>query len=164
MRGFQPRVARTRGGDFRLQLPAVERDMLRTLPSQLRELLGSGDPALVRLHPPAHPDDPDLNAEYEALVREDLTARRLQALRVMEETIDAELLDRDQLTAWLAALNDLRLVLGTRLDVTEDMDPVRPDHPDAQAHGLYGYLTLLEEQVVEALAADLPARGIEESP
>lgn len=138
--------------------------MLRTLPAQLRAILGSDDPALFRLYPPAYAVDPELNAEYEAMVREDLTARRLTALRVMEETIDAERLDEEQLTAWLGALNDLRLVMGTRLDVTEEMAPIAPDHPNAQAYALYAYLTLLEEQVVGALAATVDPGGIEDSP
>jgi hypothetical protein len=57
-----------------------------------------------------------------------------------------------ELDAWLRALNDLRLVLGTRLDVTEDtfLEPVDRRDPDAQALAVYAYLGWLQEQVVEA--------------
>src|SRR5205823_1081916 len=50
------RVVRTRKGDFELRLPAGERDILRSLPGQLRELLTTDDPALERLFPPAYKD------------------------------------------------------------------------------------------------------------
>jgi hypothetical protein len=155
MRGFHPRVRRTRKGDFQLRLPEAERAVLRSLPGQLRQLLGSDDPAVSRLFPPAYPDDPERDAEYRSLVRDDLTSSKLRAAAVLEATVDARRLDRDQLTAWLGALNDARLVLGTRLGVREDLDPeqIPDDHPDAPAFALFYYLGWLEEQVVEALAS-----------
>jgi len=62
------------------------------------------------------------------------------------------------MAAWLAALNDLRLVLGTRLDVTEEMYErgVPEDDPRAASFAIYAYLGWLEEQVVDAMAASLP--------
>ena len=84
-------------------------------------------------------------------MRDDLLAGHLAALDTVEGTADAELLDEEQLAAWLSALNDLRLVLGTRLDVTEEMDAVPDDHPRAGAFAVYSYLGWLQEQVVAAL-------------
>jgi hypothetical protein len=53
-------------------------------------------------------------------------------------------------------LNDLRLVLGTRLDVTEEMDfDLDPSDPSAAELAVYAYLSWLQEQLVEALAAGL---------
>jgi hypothetical protein len=163
MRRPQPRIRRTRKGRFELRLPTEEREVLRTLPGQLRDLLATDDPSLIRLRPPAHPEDPDADAEYRALVGDDLTAARLRALDVMERTVDARELDEEELAAWLGGLNDLRLVLGTRLEVTEDTDifGVRPDDPEARQYALYAYLGWLEEQAVEALAQALPASGRE---
>ena len=79
----------------------------------------------------------------------------------MEATIDAHRLDEEQMAAWLGALNDLRLVLGTRLNVTEDMHPDDLSDEDPRAHSLalYYYLGWLEEQVVEALAAGVDPAG-----
>jgi hypothetical protein len=138
-------------------LTSEERDLLRSLPAQLRELLGSDDPSLRRLHPPAYGDDPEREAEYRRMVRDDLLRDRREALDVMESTIDADTLDRDQLGAWLGSINDLRLVLGTRLEVTEDLseEGVPDDDPRAPAFALYGYLGWLEEQLVDALAREL---------
>lgn len=131
--------------------------MLRGLPGQLRELLRTSDPSLERLFPPAY-DDTDADDEYVALVRGELLEGKLAALEIVEQTVDAERLDEAQLNAWLGALESLRLVLGTQLDVTEatyaaELDP---NDPSAPALALYGYLSWLQEQAVEALAAGLP--------
>ena len=150
-------IERTPDGAYRLGISAEERDVLRSLPEQLRDLLGSADPSLRRLSPPAHPDDPRMEAEYRELVGQELEAQRLRALDTMEATIDAEELDEEQLSAWLTALNDLRLVLGTRLDVTEELYErgVSKRDPRAQAFAVYLYLGWLEEQVVAALSSAL---------
>jgi hypothetical protein len=148
------RVKRTRSGTFQLRLPPEERDLLRGLPDQLRELLLSDDPSTRRLFPPAYVDDPEREEEYRRLMADDLLRRRQGALDIVEETIDADHLDEEQLTAWMGAINDLRLVLGTRLDVSEDMDidSLADDDPLTPAFALYGYLGWLQEQIVAALA------------
>ena len=158
------RIARTGRGEFQLRIPQGERDILRSLPGQLRELLTADDPALERLFPPAYPDDPDMNEEYDGLVRAELTASRLTSIDVMEATIDAERLDEEQMFAWLGAINDLRLVLGTKLDVTEEMyeQEMPEDDPRLPGFALYSYLGWLEEQAVEALASGIDPAGTED--
>lgn len=154
------RVKRTRKGDFQVRLPAGERELLRTLPEQLRELL-TGDPttdaALRRLFPAPTSDDEALNSEYERLTRGDLLEERLAAVDTMERTLDAERLSEDELVAWLSAINDLRLVIGVRLDVTEettveDFATLPDDDPAVQMYALYSYLTFLEDHLVGALS------------
>ncbi len=141
---------------YRVALPAEEREILRALPGQLRALLDTDDPSLVRLRPPAY-DEPEADAEFELLAGGEIAAGRLAALRVLEETADADILDAKQIDAWLRALNDLRLVLGTRLHVTEDFyaDDVPPRDPRAPEIALYQYLSWLQEQAVEAVASSL---------
>jgi hypothetical protein len=160
---LERRIRRTRQGDFELRIPSQEREILATLPSRLRELLGSDDPAVGRLFPPAYENDPVRQADYETVVRGDLTAQRLRSLEIVEETLSADRLDEEQLSAWLGALNDLRLVLGTKLDVDEDMDPddISDTHEQAPAYALYYYLGWLEEQIVAELAAGLDPAGTE---
>jgi Domain of unknown function (DUF2017) len=164
MAGRSRVVKRRRGGDFELRLPEVERDVLRSLPEQLRQLLEDRDPSTVRLFPPAYPDDADHQAEYEELVRDDLQAGRLTALAVVERTIDARRVTEEELAAWLSALNDLRLVMGTRLEIVVDGDgeDVSEDDPRAPAFGLYYYLGWLVSEIVDALAADLDPEGTEQ--
>ena len=147
------------GGSVRLRLPPEERDLLRRLPAELRSLLDESpeDPSLERLFPPAY-DDAESEDEYRRLMRDELLDGRRRALDTLEETLDRDRLSPEQAQAWLTALNDLRLVLGTRLDVREEelLERLDPADPRAPALGLYAYLSWLQEQLVEALEADLP--------
>ena len=156
------RITRGRKGEIRLRLPAEERELLGGLPAQLRALLQEApdDPALRRLFPPAYDEHPENESEYRRLMGDELRERHLSALGVLEETAGTEHLTEEQAHVWLAALNDLRLVLGTRLDVTEDpvdqeagADPEDPEDPEVAALGLYHYLSWLQEQMVEALSS-----------
>jgi Domain of unknown function (DUF2017) len=152
------RLRRTRAGQYQLRLTRAERDLLRSLPGQVRELIETTDPAdpsVRRLFPPAYREEEKAEAEYQSLMHDELFEHHRQALAVMEETIDADRLDEDQVVSWLSALNELRLVLGTNLEVTEGLEPVSPSDPRAPGLALYGYLSWLQEQVVEALEATL---------
>ncbi|MGI8807815.1 MAG: DUF2017 family protein [Acidimicrobiales bacterium] len=154
-------MKRGRGG-FDLRIPADERELLRSVGPQLREVLvrdAAGaqqgeDSAVARLFPVAYPDDEDRQTEYRLLVHDELLSSHLGALAVLEETADAEHLDEDQLLAWMRALNHVRLVLGTRLDVTEEGDerPSSPRDPRAPAFAVYDYLTYLQGEIIEALS------------
>ncbi len=152
------RLRRTRAGQYQLKLSRAERDLLRSLPGQVRELIDTTDPAdpsMRRLFPPAYRDEEKAEADFQNLMHDELVEHHRQALAVMEETIDADRLDEDQVVSWLSALNELRLVLGTNLEVTESIEPVSPSDPRAPGLALYGYLSWLEEQVVEALGPTL---------
>ncbi len=158
--GQERRIARNRKGQFELHLPDVERTILRALPGQLRAELAEPDaPDVRRLFPPATTDDEALNADYRGLVRDDLVRQRLAAADVLETTAGAKRLTEEQLQSWLSAVNDLRLILGTRLEVTDERqdEDLPEDDPRAQAYALYHYLGFLEEQIVEALSESLPA-------
>ena len=54
-------------------------------------------------------------------MREELLEGKLAALRIVEETADADHLTGEQLEGWLGALESLRLYLGTQLDITEEV-------------------------------------------
>jgi hypothetical protein len=154
------RIQRTRDGAYRLRLSDPERGLLRSLPGQLRALVArsedpAGDPVVERLFPAAHPDDPELDAEYRSLVRDHLVEDRLSAVEVLEATVDATELDEEQATAWLKALNDARLALGVRLGVTEEMT----SHHEEEAFAVYQYLGWLLAQLVDALGGGLEVGG-----
>lgn len=152
------RVQRTRRGTYEVHLPEPERALLGSLADQLRELLAetTDDPVVRRLFPTAYHDDAERDREYQQLVRDELLERRLAALATVEATLEASELDDEQLNAWLRGLNDLRLVLGTRLDVSEELLDVDADDPDAPAYAVYEYLGFLLSEVVDALAEGLP--------
>jgi hypothetical protein len=152
---FTRRIKRTRSGQFEVRLSADEREVLRGLPAQMRDALalGKNDPAVARLNPSACLDDAEVDAEFHRLMDEDLNTGRLQALAEFEKTVDADRLNEEEASAWLRAVNDLRLLLGTRLDVGEDPTErrVSADDPRAPGFALYDYLSLLTQELVEAL-------------
>ncbi len=152
-------MQRARDGSFQLRLTDDERDLVATLVAQLRDLLVTDDvDGLERLYPPGYANDEDREAEYRLLTHDELLQTRLAALDLVERSLTKTSLEEDELTAWMGAVNSVRLVLGTRLDVQEDMDEIDVDADDASAAGfaVYQYLTHLLAEIVEALASGLP--------
>jgi uncharacterized protein DUF2017 len=150
------RIRRTRKG-IEVSLPEEERELIGELAGQLREmLLADEDPNLRRLYPTAHADDAKLDDEYQSLVHGTLVEGRLAALDTLEATLGEATLTEDQLGCWMGAINDLRLVLGTRLDVSEEDHEVDPEAPDGPARVVYHYLGWVLEEIVVVLAEGLP--------
>ena len=112
----------------------------------------------ARLYPSAIPDDERADASFRRLVQRDLEGDRRARLAVVEATLNADTLDDGQADAWLHVLNDVRLVMGTRLGVTDDSEgqPFEPEDPDAAAKVVFAYVGWLLGQFVEVLAATLP--------
>jgi hypothetical protein len=127
---------------------------------EVRLSASASDPAVARLFPPALPDDDVLgNLEYEQQHGDELLLGKLEALDTLERTVAATEVNEDELLAWLGSLNSIRLVVGTRLGVTEETTE-RDFAGDEEAAGLfelYGYLTWLQGWVIEALAEELRA-------
>jgi hypothetical protein len=146
-------VRRARDGTFQLRISDDERDLIASLAGQLRDLLLSDETdGLERLFPPGYANDPDRDQEYQQLTHDELLTKRLASVDIVEQTVTESVLDEDQINAWMGAVNDLRLVLGTRLDVSEDMDDIALDDPRAPAFAVYHYLTYLLAEIVNALA------------
>jgi hypothetical protein len=69
-------------------------------------------------------------------------------------------LDPDQAAAWLRTTNDLRLALGTRLEITEDTEPPEDvTGEEGQQLAVYYWLTSLQGSLVDAMAAGRAARS-----
>lgn len=138
-----------------LRLPAWVRDVVRTTAGQLRDLYASetadDDPAIARLFPTAYLDDPLANLTLDDRIAGDLRAGRLDAISVVERTAGARRLTADEADAWVRTLNDARLVLGVRLEVTEETTEV--DHRDEPAYQHYLVLSQVVEGLIQALSA-----------
>ena len=151
------RPFRRRGGRFAVTLSDDERALLGEVCRQSRELLEhedpSSDPAVARLFPPAYQDDPLQNLEFETAQGEAPRAGKLGAIATLEATVDAAEISEEELLAWMGVVNDARLVLGTRIGITEEAteEDYAEDHPDHDAFGVYGYLTWLEDRMLRAL-------------
>jgi hypothetical protein len=149
-------VKRRRDGRFDLAIGDLERQLLRTYLEQLRDLLLGDDPLLRRLFPPAYLQDDDRDKDYQALMKGDLIESRFAAIETMEATLDERTVDEASLTRWMQAINSLRLVVGTRLDVSEVPEPLDTDDPDRGLYQLYEILGWLLAHIVEALSEALP--------
>jgi hypothetical protein len=150
---FSRRQFERKGDSVRVSLDRHEQLLLTELLDELEGLLDDpDDPELRRLFPPAYSEPTD-DEQYRSLVRDQLVSGRSKALATVRATMGSDTLDADQADQWLRALNDMRLVLGTRWDVTEQLDygKLDLDEPRGRELAVYGYLSWLQEQLVEAL-------------
>ncbi len=151
---------RREGDGFVLEVDAEDRTTLVGLVGQLRDEIAADGRSehLRRLFPAAYHDHAEHEAEYQRLVHEDLASTRLASLDTVGEVLgrdpgsDELALGEGDLDALMRALNDLRLVIGTLLDVSEDTDAedIGPEDPDFGHFQLYGYLGWLLEGIVRA--------------
>jgi Domain of unknown function (DUF2017) len=123
---------------------------LRTGPSAKPD-----DPVLARLLPDFATDDAELSGALRSLHEPELIEAKYGAAAVVLETLPPAggrvELTPDQADAWLAALNDVRLALGTALDISEDMpDELPPDDPRASHLGVYHWLTYVQDGLVQS--------------
>lgn len=151
---------RRRDDGFVITLGEDEAAIIRRLTGELRSLLTDPEPSaegrslIARLFPVAYPDDDEMEAEYQRLMREELVASRLAAFDIVDEAVtDGEVIDEPRLVAVMQSINSIRLVLGAMLDVSDDADAaeVAVGFEDSPEYALYGYLSWLLERCVTAL-------------
>jgi Domain of unknown function (DUF2017) len=155
---------RNRGRDVVARLDAAESGVLGLLLDQLEQLLTADaddvgdDPVIERLLPDGHRSDPEIAAEYREMTESSLRGGKADDLATVQATLPdggGEVrLDPEQAAAWLRTTNDLRLALGTRLEITEDTEP--PDDvtgEEGQQLAVYYWLTAVQGSLVDALAA-----------
>ncbi|MFJ8773300.1 DUF2017 domain-containing protein [Streptomyces microflavus] len=140
------------------------------------------DPALARLFPDAYggPDEltesdgkseeelRELSAEFRRFTENDLRSRKREDALAVVRTLDALspaggggavlTLTADECRSWLGSLNDLRLTIGTRLEVSDEDDGedgslYRLPDSDPRKPMVMAYLWLgaLQETLVESL-------------
>ena len=136
------------GGGVRVVLPSELRALLRSVGRQMRERLSDEDyadsPMLARLFPPASLDDPLEALGFEQLMGQAIHEGKVESATVLERTADAESLTAEETLAWLRCLNDVRLMLGTHLNVTEDADIETFLADPATEHNAIVYVALTE--------------------
>lgn len=155
-----------RNGTYLLCIDAEDRRSLVHLLSELRDTLlddsemnDTSSDKFRRLFPTAYHDDPELDSEYQRLMKGELLASRLDSLSsahaALERTPDDDtiILTPHELDVFTRSINNLRLVLGTMLDVQEsdDIDAGSDGASDdpAQLHLLlYSYLGWLLDWAV----------------
>ena len=123
------------------------------------------DPALERLLPNAHRQDPELAAEFRRLteygLRERKAANLAMAISALQDAdADKVMLDREQAQAMVVALTDVRLLLGERLglrtdddadDLQDRLEAASQEDPQLYLAAYYDFLTWLQESLIQAL-------------
>lgn len=173
---------RTQTGRIVLRLDEVERSMLKSLAQQVRDLVApreqpastdpleamvgidprarrSDDPALARLLPDAYLEDDEAAAEFrrftERGLRETKAAHATAVLEHLERSGEKVMISTDEAASWLGFLNDARLALGTRLEITEEnhdeLNALPEDDPRFASYHVYGWLTYLQDSLIDAL-------------
>ena len=153
------RFKRDRQGRYRVGLEGPEQQLLSMLPRQVQELLEQDDPWTTRVFPVAYTDDAKAEADYREMMGGQLLQQHQRSLDTLASTAGSATIDESDIHEWLDALEVLRLVLGTQLDVSEDGAIVEDDDPRAPQFTVYHYLSMLQEEIVSALAAALPDEG-----
>jgi hypothetical protein len=170
-RGSRTRLVATLDGQEAAVLRGLVAEVVRMLDvrtaehphDELAELTGlvtgpstkPDDPVLARLLPDFSTDDAQLSGALRSLREPELIAAKNGAASVVLQTLPPAggrvELNASQADAWLAALNDVRLALGTALDVSEDMpDDLPPDDPRAGHLGVYHWLTYVQDGLVQS--------------
>lgn len=152
------KARRKKNGSVELAFATQEAALLLELPRQLRDTLirhNEADPATARLLPRVS-TNPVVAAEYKALVGDELRRSKLERVDQFETTIqNAEVgrskvvfkLSPEEYEIWIGFLNDMRLMVGSQLNITEDWDPdyetLDPDE------WLYLVLTSIQCQLID---------------
>ncbi|MDH2430015.1 DUF2017 domain-containing protein [Sphaerisporangium sp. TRM90804] len=168
---------RSSRGGVTIDLDAGEASILRSLVGQilglvergqtgddpLERALGIGaaetpsDPVLARLFPSAYADDDEAATEFRRYTEATLRDGKRADAEVLLETAEQGRvrLTGEQAESWLRALNDVRLALGVRLEVTEELHDqlaeMAEDDPRYPAYVTYDWLTYLQDTLVRAL-------------
>lgn len=146
-----------------------EAQVLRRVASEVVALLTDGfdhgDPVVDRLFPDAYPEHADDSAEYRRFTEGDLKTGKIDQAGAILASLPTNgggdvQLDAESAEAWLRALNDARLALGVRLDITDETslegeldEAVLRDPTSSRVFQLsvYAYLGYLQESLLEAL-------------
>ena len=166
---------------LRIELEEVEAALLVSLAQQLVDLVRADDaddadplvaivgidpgartpddPALRRLLPDAYADDDEAAARFRQFTERDLRARKVadaaRVLQMLDRAPRGFVVDGDDVRRWVGFLNDARLALGARLEITEDahewLEALPDDDPRAGLYQVYDWLTFLQESLVQRL-------------
>jgi hypothetical protein len=143
--------------------------VLRKVAAEVVGLLTDGfdrdDPVVARLFPDIYPEDAEDAAEFRLYTEGELKTGKIDQagaiLAALPSNGGGEVrLDAEAAEAWLRALNDARLAMGTRLDISADTDlgeelddAVLRDPTSTRVFQLsvYAYLGYLQESLLNAL-------------
>lgn len=140
-----------RDGLISVRLDDTMRALIKQVAEELREVLLVEDPELTRrLYPTAYPDDDEAEDDYQEVVHDQLLMQRLDGIDKLQASIDDEEISVDTADAWMNTINQIRLVLGTKLDVGEEQVEIDQEDPEATSHVIYQVLSHILEELTSA--------------
>lgn len=148
------------------QASAPQDDLTALTGLRVGNTTAPSDPALARLLPDFHRPEsgsPDaaranVNGALRSLHEPEIVDAKLAAGSVVLQTVPEHggrvVLTKEQADAWLAALNDIRLALGAKLDVDPDTpDHLDPDDPRGAHLDVYHWLTWMQDSLLQAMVS-----------
>ena len=145
--------------------PAESTDLFDDLEKMFNETTAAPpdapvDPVLARLLPDAYQDDDEAAGEFRKYTESSLREAKKYFAQTLLDTVPPNggrvKLTADQARDWLRALNDVRLMLGVRLEVTEDFEEqlasLGQKDPRLAAFEVYGWLGAVQDSLVRAIA------------
>jgi hypothetical protein len=161
------------GDRYTARFAPEEVKVLRQVASEVIALLTEGfdrdDPVVERLFPDIYPDDPEATADLRRYTDGDLKTAKIDQAGAVLAALPASggggevALDVEAAEAWLRALTDVRLAIGTRLDIRDDtvledeLDEAVFHDPTSARVGqlsLFAYVGLLLESLLDAMTAE----------
>ena len=145
--------------EFVSPTPVADADPLVALVGIDPDAVTPDDPALRRLLPDAYRDDEEAAAEFRRFTERDLREGKARNARLVLDQLSPRPrsieIAGDAIPAWLGFLNDTRLTLGARIEITEDnheeLYALPDDDPRAALVGVYDWLTFVQESLVQSL-------------
>lgn len=151
---FAP-IRRRSDGVYALQWSEEDVALVEGMTARLRGLLSSDDPSISRLFPSAYGADADRNAGWDVLMRGELIERRLASIAIVDDLLHRTEATDDEVQAFMRAVNDARLVLGTQLDVDESMRPLDITVDQLEDYRAFERLGHLLHMTIRALRGSL---------
>lgn len=138
-----------------------ESDPFAQLMSMHHEVVAPDDPVLMRLLPNAY-GDPDAAQDFRRYTESTIRSSKQRVLREVRAHLSI-LVDEDKAgtiadlsaDSWLLALNDLRLALSVRLEITDEsfelFESLPDDDPQKSLYAVYYWLGWLQENLLNLL-------------
>jgi hypothetical protein len=145
----------------RIRLDDVEAGVLGAMLADIADVVESdafaeNDPVRARLFPAGYRDDAAAADDFRDLTERSLRVERAQRARECADEIHGGgeiTLDGDAGERWIQVINDLRLALGTRLEITDEdgAHEIDADDPRSEQWAIYHWLTALQDGIVTKL-------------
>ena len=137
---------------FENLLTDEEKELLGMLPGVVVEAIESHSPYVTRLFPPTYPFDDAAQRDIEKADTDSLADAHRRLLEGLAASVTKPVLTHEDLANWVGAINDIRLLIGTALDVYEEMDRPGEDDPRFQDFVIFDYLTWLQGSLLAFLS------------